>query len=178
MFLRDSSSSWEVASPIAQQKDVSSNLPRFYWKDKVNQRAFFEKLSQKLGIKSPRELSRVGIETVRAHGGVSLLKIYGNSLKEALKSIFPGSINAIFMSIEVEWKSEWFQTGIWTEKGIQRDFFDTLAKMININSPKDWGKVNTKTVIEHGGGSILKLHRNSLIETLLFVYDGLWVSPF
>lgn len=64
---------------------------RGYWQSKQNQKIFFETLAKKLSIAQPSDWGRITVSKIREHGGGSVLSIYDNSLRRALKVIFKGS---------------------------------------------------------------------------------------
>lgn len=54
---------------------------------------------------------------------------------------------------------------------------ESLAKKLNISTPKDWGKVTVAIIIENGGRSILKKYNGSLKEALISIFpDVSWQS--
>jgi hypothetical protein len=53
---------------------------RGYWKDKENQKAFFEKLATKLNIKKPEDWNKVTTELVKKEGGGFVNRYYSSSV--------------------------------------------------------------------------------------------------
>lgn len=75
----------------------------------------------------------------------------------------------------MQWKVEWFVKAPnkhWQDKSNQRAFLLQLAKELEIMKMSDWGRVNMKTVIEHGGSSLLGMYGSSLYRTLQSVFPG------
>lgn len=48
-------------------------------------------IASNIGVKHPKDWSKVTIRQIEEGGGVSLLKLYDNSIIKMLQSIFPGS---------------------------------------------------------------------------------------
>lgn len=71
-------------------KDSGEILPRRYWEKKQNQFEFLEKLRKKLNIQNHTDWASVGIKTIFKNGGAGILRIYGGSLRKALKANYPG----------------------------------------------------------------------------------------
>lgn len=67
-----------------------STFPKGYWTLKINQRNFLDNLASKLNIEEPRDWGSITIHQVSAHGGITLLGNYQQSLFRTLKSVYPG----------------------------------------------------------------------------------------
>ncbi len=46
----------------------------------------------------------------------------------------------------------------------QREFFDLLAKQLNVKKPQEWYKINRETVLNYRGATILRRYNGSLIS--------------
>lgn len=66
------------------------NEARGYWQSYRNQKLFFETLAQKLSIAQPSDWGQITVAKIREHGGGTLMNMYNNSLRRALKAIFKG----------------------------------------------------------------------------------------
>lgn len=60
----------------------------------------------------------------------------------------------------------------WQNPVSQRIFLEKVAKELNIQSPKDWGKVTTKQIIEKRLSGILQKHKKSLSKALNSAFPG------
>jgi hypothetical protein len=56
--------------------------PTGYWKDRKNQRAFFDQLAVKLNIQRPEDWNHVTFTTVFNEGGHFIGRYYNNSVKQ------------------------------------------------------------------------------------------------
>lgn len=55
----------------------------------------------------------------------------------------------------------------------RKKFLDEVANKLNIQNPRDWGKITTSQIHEIGGGSLLTTYYNgSLFYCLQSVYKG------
>lgn len=67
--------------------------PRDFWKSKTNQREFLNNFAQKHEIKTPKDWASVSINSDTNKSGFSFVyHYYNNSLYDALKNIYPGTI--------------------------------------------------------------------------------------
>lgn len=62
--------------------------------------------------------------------------------------------------------------GHWQNKSNQRVFFDQLAVTLGIKDPSHWGSITRQVLLQHGGGSILTLHKGSFKYALKAIYPG------
>jgi hypothetical protein len=60
----------------------TKQLPRGYWKDKENQKKFFDQLAIKWNIQKPADWNKVTYDMVLKEGGSSIVYYYNGSLKE------------------------------------------------------------------------------------------------
>ena len=56
--------------------------PRGYWKDKENQKAFFDQLAIKWNIQRPEDWNKVTCDTMVRKGGSFINAYYNGSLKQ------------------------------------------------------------------------------------------------
>ena len=63
--------------------------------------------------------------------------------------------------------------GYWKIKENQRNFFDSLQKRFDIQSPKEWGRVTVQQVITAGGVTLLDYNQLSLFKALCSIYPGI-----
>lgn len=71
-----------------------SKVPAGFWKDKANQRAFFDSISKQLNITRWEDWYRIKKGDIEALGGGPLLgQCYEGSLSTALIAIYPGCNN-------------------------------------------------------------------------------------
>src|SRR5687767_3202547 len=69
-------------------------IPRAYWNNFGNQKAFLQQVGSSLGVKDLDDWKNVTLQQVLKAGGGSLLHaVYGNSLQRALKGIYPSKFS-------------------------------------------------------------------------------------
>jgi hypothetical protein len=73
-----------------------------YWKDKENQKAFFDKLSINWNIKKPEDWCKVTRRMVLSEGGKFIDTYYNGSLKRGKSFIFIVSIMRSSAILEIE----------------------------------------------------------------------------
>lgn len=142
-----------------------SKLPQGYWENRANLRNFLEEIATKLNIKEPKDWGKMNNKILIRNGGGSALSAYGNSLLKTLQFAYP----------DVQWNVKWFSKfphRYWKDKANQRNFLENIAKEFHVGSPKEWGKITTALIIERGGTSLIKAHKESLYLTLKNVYTG------
>lgn len=161
---------------LNQHEDSISKYPRSYWDSVENRKYFLDELSTKLNIKEPKEWGRVTTHRIRELGGASLLNRYNGSLFNCLQSLYEGSLISIKeLTLGVDWKVEWFpkfSQSYWNSMKNRRRFLDEVAHQLEIQNPKDWGKVTIHKIRELGGNSLLHHYGNSLFACLQSVYRG------
>lgn len=131
-------------------------------------------LAKKFDIKEPKEWSKVTTSKVIENGGTHVLLKHKGSLFQALKSIYPGMSSIFFLIYEeIQWEIRWFNlpSKYWQKKENVREFFEVLAKKLNIRSPKDWGHISSHQIIYSGGFAIVKYHR-TVFHALQYAYPG------
>eukprot|EP01027_Heterolobosea_sp_BB2_P018850 GEZU01026495.1.p1 GENE.GEZU01026495.1~~GEZU01026495.1.p1 ORF type:complete len:840 (+),score=185.05 GEZU01026495.1:594-3113(+) len=152
-----------------------ARLPQGFWDDLCNQRQFFDRIAQQLGIRELDGWYDVTAQEVLARGGSGLLNNhYAGSLVQALKAVYP----------EHQW-NEWrfssLPRGFWEDPKNQRQFFDRIAVALNVAQLDDWYRVTTREVLKLGGSGLLK-HSGSLVGALRTAYPEhpwkLWKFSF
>jgi hypothetical protein len=90
---------------------------------------------KRLGVTKHEEWYKVTVRQVEAiSGGSRLLKSYGGSLSKALQSIYPE-----FQFYP--WLFERVPVRFWDDLNNQRQYFDWLAKRLNVNHLDGWYNV-------------------------------------
>lgn len=133
------------------------------------QRKFMDEVGKELGCAG--DLAgwyKVSTQTLCDHGGLVLLRRYGDSISTLLTSVYP----------EFKWDPLKFTRvphNYWDSKANQRAFLDELGMKLGINSgdTEGWYKIYNKIVIQNGGNAILKRYNDSLPEMLAAVYPEL-----
>eukprot|EP01126_Amoeba_proteus_P018019 TRINITY_DN1895_c0_g2_i4.p1 TRINITY_DN1895_c0_g2~~TRINITY_DN1895_c0_g2_i4.p1 ORF type:complete len:406 (-),score=71.79 TRINITY_DN1895_c0_g2_i4:1126-2343(-) len=133
-------------------------VPRGYWNDLSNQRAFFESLGSELGFSSPENWYQIDLKTVIDWGGGRLMEKYGNSPYKAVSMIFP----------EHNWKPYKFRV---MPRSCMRDdhtlfsFLEDIKEKLYIQNVQDWKRVSGSQISKFGGkelissyGGWLKVH--------------------
>lgn len=217
-------------------------LPKDYWNNPKHQRNFFEFISSQLGVKSMDEWYAVNSKDVQHKDFQHIMKLYNESLVQALNSIFPEfpwqphkfsqlprgffleiqnqrkvfddvtnqlqlkdmnawydiklqqikdenalliinqyyyqNLSRALMKIYSEhkwlpWRFEEPPRNFWNQPSNQKMFVDWLANELNILDLLEWYNVSTATVIEKGGGGLLKRHGGSLVKAVSMCYPEL-----
>lgn len=175
-----------VYHQISWDRDWFSYLPKEkryppnYWKNKSNQRKFFDDLGRKFKIEDVRDWGKINIYQIYENGGKGLLNHYYNgSLYKALISIYPN----------IEWEKNWFPnifknervpTNFWKLKQNQISYFKELEKEFNIRIPSDWGKISISMIHQRGGKSLLhNYYGGSLLNALQSIYPNIpWMKQW
>lgn len=145
---------------------ISMRKYRNFWNDKLNQQKFFLELSQKLGLKNINELYSVPVRTVKLNGGSGLISRYGNSIRKALESLYPG------IKKEVKWDHIRKHPNYWDNKENQKLFLLKVAEHLSVKSAEDWKNVNTESILAFGGGTLLNHYGGSLDKCLSSIFPG------
>eukprot|EP01114_Cavostelium_apophysatum_P002784 TRINITY_DN12484_c0_g1_i1.p1 TRINITY_DN12484_c0_g1~~TRINITY_DN12484_c0_g1_i1.p1 ORF type:complete len:383 (-),score=89.96 TRINITY_DN12484_c0_g1_i1:20-1168(-) len=58
----------------------------------------------------------------------------------------------------------------WADRQHQRDFFERIAKKLEVKHWEDWYDVDKKEIATHGGHSVLRYHNSSLSKALMTAY--------
>jgi hypothetical protein len=148
-------------------------LPHGYWKEKANQQSFLETIGKKLGVQHLDDWRNISRQQALDHGGSRLLRMYNDSLQNALESIYP----------QHPWnfvKETKHSYGHWNDISRQRQFFDELLPKLSIlfgrylvrhvlhnTDTTDWNKVTWKQVVDNGGSVILTKYGNSLAKGIM-----------
>lgn len=150
-------------------------MPQGFWKERENRRKLFDELQRKLLIKKPSDWGNISYTKLKELKGTRILTYYGGSLIKALMSIYPGYFEKWAKYVEVEWKLQWFSKAprkYWQDEINQRKVFEEIGKKFNILNPKDWSKLNSKTISDNGGGIILGMYGGSLYKALQTSFPG------
>lgn len=62
--------------------------------------------------------------------------------------------------------------GYWSSEFNQRKFFNKIANLLNVKSPKEWGNISVRNVIKLGGARIIETNGGSMIRALKKAYPG------
>lgn len=111
-----------------------AQVPRGFWDNLHNQRAFFEWLGEEIGIKKLDDWHNVKVDTVYRHGGAPLLvKYYACSLAKALTTVYPHH----------HWKQEsgLDSKGFWCDLGNQRRYLDAMGSQLGVTHHEDWYRI-------------------------------------
>jgi hypothetical protein len=68
------------------------------------------------------------------------------------------------------WNFSQVGPGHWDNIQNQREYFDWLAKELNIQDPSEWQNVSYQTVVAYKGGGVLANYGNSIFKALNAVY--------
>eukprot|EP01118_Nematostelium_gracile_P005548 TRINITY_DN1762_c0_g1_i1.p1 TRINITY_DN1762_c0_g1~~TRINITY_DN1762_c0_g1_i1.p1 ORF type:complete len:516 (-),score=96.38 TRINITY_DN1762_c0_g1_i1:23-1516(-) len=145
-------------SPRSQQRmtldhkkdQVKIDLPKSFH---TTERAFFDFLTHKLGLKEKDDWYQITRQDVVNYGGEGMLKkIFQDSVVRALLMLYPDH--------------KWFlwrfcdpiPRGMWDNTKAQREFMDHLAREENIKDMNDWYNITSTQIIGKGGGVLLYRH--------------------
>ena len=137
------------------------SVPQGYWKNKENQRKFFDSLQNRFDIQHPKEWGKVTLQQVIEAGGVTLLDYYQRSIFKTLCSIYPGIyLLMILMTLELDtsWNRDWFPlvhkypSNYFELKENQLSFLNNIAVQFDVRIPIDWVKIPISLIRKEGGG--------------------------
>lgn len=138
---------------------------------------------KELNIKDPKEMAKVPLEKVLELGGGTVISKYKGSYLGALQKLYPGFLlmKARPDYSEIKWDVNWLNhkpKHYWPNPENQRKFLDFVAKILDIKSPEDWGKIEVEQVVNLGGGPLLKLpyYKGSLVRALHRIYPGNYLN--
>ena len=123
-----------------------------------------DRVASAVGVTTPSDWKKVTYRDVERLGEAGLLKYYSHSVFSALQDLYP--------------EHEWVETecrpnvrnGYWEDVDNCRRFLDSVAQRFGVKERKDWQKVRNEDVVAMGGDRILRIHGNSLFNTLRAVY--------
>jgi hypothetical protein len=158
---------------------ISKNKPRWYWKNKRNQKAFFDQLALKLNIQKPEDWNNVTTERVlEEEGGKFVMDHYKGSWKKGNYLYYSKNANnykalrRVYPEYMPDRKPQWY----WENLKNQKIFFDQLAVKLNIQKPEDWYMVTNQVIRYHGGHFLSKYYKNSLIAGNCKVLLDLYIN--
>jgi hypothetical protein len=140
--------------------------PHGYWRDKENQRAFFDRLAVKWNIQKPEDWNKMSTKMVMSEGG-NFISYYNHSVSKGIYTLNTLShvlaLQAVYPEFTpAEWKSK--PRGYWKDKENQKAFFEQLASKLNIQKPEDWHLVTKQTIKDEGGSFVDKYYNYSLVK--------------
>ena len=137
--------------------------PRSYWEDPLKHRQYFDWFAQEFKIEAPTDWFRVTTTEVETSGGGGLLFQFQQSLTRALLSTYP----------EYDWQVWRFSElphDLWNEM-YQKNYFDWLAKSLNVQNQEDWYSITDEMLEEKGAAKMLqRFYGGSLIKALHTIY--------
>lgn len=152
----DSSRQSQLKSP----KKVANG----YWDIKENQRNFLDGLGKQLGFKRMEDWHNVSANSIRQHGGGTLLTKFGDSPSKCIISIYSNHV----------WNQSNFSTtlsGYWNNQNNRRDFMDWLGQQLGFKQMDDWRHLTVKQIVSHGGHSVLQMY-SSPFELVTSTYGS------
>jgi hypothetical protein len=153
-------------SPSALVKSVYSGYEwkeghfgpnRGFWNNPTNQRKYLDDLGKKLGFVGKDDWYNITLKHVLENGGSALLRIYGNSPANFVKSVY----------LEHPWDDSKFNT----KQGKYKLFLDRLGHQLEFKQMEDWYLITKEQILENGGAGILSKHNNSPSEMVMSVYN-------
>lgn len=138
-----------------------------------------KKIEKDLHITQLEDWNSISKNQFIKHGGRSLLRKHGGSIKLALSALYNSNIklkdkvqirklqkkNKALSSLQLRY-------GYWGNQENQKNFLNSVAKKFNINHPSHWGNITKKHIhLEKGYGLLLR-HGGSLLRALQSVFPG------
>jgi hypothetical protein len=147
-------------------------VPRGYWNRKSNRKFFYEWIEDRLGIQRGEEWYEVKNQDIVELGGAGLLQYYGGSHVDALKDIHWNSHSSSWQP----WRFDSIPRSNWNIPQNRRNFFDSMAEELGLNSQEDWYYVNRGDIIKGGGAYLISSsYDNVAINALKDIYsDSDW----
>eukprot|EP01114_Cavostelium_apophysatum_P003810 TRINITY_DN13942_c0_g1_i1.p1 TRINITY_DN13942_c0_g1~~TRINITY_DN13942_c0_g1_i1.p1 ORF type:complete len:489 (-),score=93.45 TRINITY_DN13942_c0_g1_i1:195-1661(-) len=142
-----------------------SAVPKDFWLDERNQRAFMRDLAVQYNITKMEDWYRISAEDIAKHGGESLLRIHKSKLN-VYRYVFP----------HYKWDSDRFNVkgesagSFWAVRDNQITFIENLAKTLGIKKWEDWYQVEAEMFTKHGGISLLARYNASFVKALMAIY--------
>jgi hypothetical protein len=146
------------------------NLFSGFFGEKKNQRIIFDEIYKILNLKSWEDWYRINPLVIQEKGGDKVLPYYHYSYPNAVmnsKNYFLSSKIAAYP--EFPWNIWKFENYMQNHK----DFFDKLAKKMNITSLEGWYSIKQKDFLQNGGAHVLLAFNDSIYDALKNVYPGL-----
>eukprot|EP01114_Cavostelium_apophysatum_P017295 TRINITY_DN5106_c0_g1_i2.p1 TRINITY_DN5106_c0_g1~~TRINITY_DN5106_c0_g1_i2.p1 ORF type:complete len:690 (-),score=185.35 TRINITY_DN5106_c0_g1_i2:125-2194(-) len=151
-----------------------------FWRDPANQLALVEKIGKKLGVKNWEDWYNVTDEDFLKCGGQPLLNEHASSLRKVLRSVYPQHIWVWKGKRESEPTYRADRTHVlphplnyYESRERQLEFFDELAKKLEIKSWEDWYRVTSPSITPFGGTAILaKFFGQSLSTAITKLYPN------
>lgn len=138
-------------------------VPRNYWRNKENQRNFFDHLGKKLELQCVDDWKTVQWSIICLHGGTRILQYYKSHF-ELLQTIYPEHSWKIFDFAQIS-------KNFWKDKENHKKFLDHIYELKNFQSLDDWNEISTREFCKWGGYSILRNYSN-MIDMLSFHYPN------
>ena len=123
-----------------------------------------ESVATAMGVEAPNDWKKVTYKDVERLGAAGLLKYYSHSVFSALQDLYPEH-----EWVELECRPN-VRKGYWEDVKNCRSFLDGVARRFCVDERKDWQKVRNEDVVAMGGDRLLRIHGNSLFNTLQAVY--------
>ncbi len=165
--------------------DKFGQLPRHYWQEIANQRAFMNDFAQKHNIQTEEDWYHVTYHKLFQHGGAGILQQYNNSPSKLITTLFPQYLESLVLWLHrrFHWDLTKFShvpKGFWNSLVNQRKFMEDIARKFSIScvlkidhhditTPEDWHLISEKELREHGGGALLSKYNNSIRKAVFFI---------
>jgi hypothetical protein len=126
--------------------------PKYYWKDRRNQREFLDTLSRKLNFKSWEDWYQVTPEVMSLVFKIlSVFKVFQNNEAGYLLDLYNGSPSEMIQSLYPEypwlpWKFSSKPTNYWQDPKNRTRFFEWFKQQIGYTEQEQWYAVSAKVV--------------------------------
>eukprot|EP01122_Echinamoeba_exundans_P016844 TRINITY_DN8668_c0_g1_i1.p1 TRINITY_DN8668_c0_g1~~TRINITY_DN8668_c0_g1_i1.p1 ORF type:complete len:358 (-),score=18.10 TRINITY_DN8668_c0_g1_i1:317-1390(-) len=151
-----------ISSLPAPWSTANGRVPRNYWSQRSNRRAYFDWLHKTLGLKSMEDWYQITMLQVRKHHRGPLY-MFDDSLHDALADSYP---EHKFLP----WRFTYVPHSFWNSLQNQRDFMDWIGNQLNIQQMKDWYSVSLEQMSKFRAERLIAVHGDSLSATLRAVY--------
>eukprot|EP01127_Copromyxa_protea_P017809 TRINITY_DN5486_c0_g1_i1.p1 TRINITY_DN5486_c0_g1~~TRINITY_DN5486_c0_g1_i1.p1 ORF type:complete len:518 (+),score=38.37 TRINITY_DN5486_c0_g1_i1:202-1755(+) len=149
--------------------------PSHFWASQENRKSFLQWVGDKLGY-GPSDWHRLTKEDLIAHGGVQLLRLYGNSPSRVIQSVL--SIEEQENCFPWQFKRRKGCTEYWSEPENCRLYFEWLSKKIGVKHPEGWYSIKHVDLIQNHGSTLLRKYGDSLQNALKHTYPEVKWLPW
>jgi len=137
-------------------------VPQGFWKQKINQRQFFDWLGKQLGFNSGPDWYNITREDVIENEGEKLLQFHNYSLVNALISAYPEHHLLPWKFVNIKQSAKLWHTNYHVE------FLNEISQQLGISQLEDWYRVSREDLIQCRAETFLKTR--DLIDILEEVY--------
>lgn len=157
----------EDVSGISLADRVRRRVPRGYWNDPRNRRAFLEKFMRERNMREAEDWRHVSVADIAKAGGGTLLARHKGSILRMLQTEMPER------GFTVERVGRSVPRGYWDDRENRRAVLERIAHHYGIEEPQRWKGVTTDDFIAHGAGRLLHHYYGGSVAKMLTDVYGL-----